>query len=131
MTDEFVELIQAIRKEQANIGILWDSSHVALNKEDFIESLEKCHEYVYGIHLANAVLEPEHELFGDHHMPMGAPGFLTEEYIASFLKDVKAKAWFENRSIYLAVEVASTETQDPWDTHAQSQKCLMSALENL
>lgn len=76
-TREAVEIMKNVHAICQNVLISWDSAHVALNQENVMRSLEQSFAYVGQIHLANAVLDRSSDAYGDWHMPMGEPGFLT------------------------------------------------------
>lgn len=78
-TDEAVAILKKVHESCTNVLISWDAAHVALNGEDVVESLDMAFDYVGHIHFANAILDRGNAAFGDWHMPMGTPGFLTEE----------------------------------------------------
>lgn len=78
-TSEAVEIMKKVHETCNNVLISWDAAHVALNRESVTESLEQSFAYVGQIHLANAVLDRSSDAYGDWHMPMGVPGFLTAQ----------------------------------------------------
>lgn len=88
-TNEFVPLINRIRQLFDNISISWDTAHIALCGDDVFESLTASQDLIDGIHLSNAVLDPSNKMFGDHHIRIGKPGFLTIEMIASIFEKAK------------------------------------------
>ena len=85
-TDEAVAILKQVHETCDNVLISWDAAHVALNGEDVVVSLDQAFDYVGQIHLANAVLDRSSSAFGDWHMAMGAPGFLTETVAAELAR---------------------------------------------
>lgn len=85
-TDETVALLNRVQEKYSNVGIAFDTAHAALNGENIFEALEKGKDLIHQIHFSNAVLAPNSELYGDFHMDIGEPGFLTLDKIAAILK---------------------------------------------
>ena len=89
-SSDSVMLMEKVNKIHNNCLLSWDSAHMALNKEDLSESLSVCGKYIGHIHLANAILDPAMEGYGDWHMAMGAPGFLDVKCGRKILRDTAA-----------------------------------------
>lgn len=81
-TDEALIFIEDIRRQVPEFFLAFDTSHLRLLGEDPIDSLRKAASVIGQIHLANCVPDPGHPRYGDHHMPLGSPGFLDRNYIA-------------------------------------------------
>jgi len=126
-TGEFVTLAGRVAAEHANFGLCWDTSHVALCGDDLFQSLSASRRHVLQIHLANAVLDRGEPGFGDHHMPVGTPGFLTIEEIAGLFARAAGIGLFDAGELPVAVETRSAEGADPWATVAGCQKVLREA----
>ena len=103
-TDETVALLSRVQKKHDNIGIAFDTAHAALNGEDIFEALEKGKSLIHQIHFSNAVLDTNSELYGDFHMEIGAPGFLTIEKIGAILRKADELKIQEN-GLRVAAEV--------------------------
>ncbi len=56
-TREVVELMARLRRQFPNVGVSWDTAHVALCDEDILQSFKTAHSYIRQIHLADAVLD--------------------------------------------------------------------------
>lgn len=126
-TSEFVPFIRRVRKHYANVGICWDSAHVALCGEDVGESLTAAADLVSQMHLSNAVLDRSRPGFGDHHMPMGSPGFLTVDVIAELLAIGVEVGLLGQSGPCIAVEVRTLEAGDPWANVEQCAAALQQA----
>ncbi|MGJ9459625.1 sugar phosphate isomerase/epimerase family protein [Oceanobacillus sp. CF4.6] len=85
-TYETVDLLTRVQKDYGNVGIAFDTAHAALNGEDIFEALEKGKDLIHQIHFSNAVLDTTSKLYGDFHMEIGEPGFLTGEKISAILQ---------------------------------------------
>lgn len=89
-SDEAVRLVRLADMGRNECLLSWDSAHAALNGERLKESLCTSASYLGHIHLANAVLNPELDGYGDWHMQMGEPGFLDVTCGAGILADAAA-----------------------------------------
>ena len=109
---EATDLMKKVNGHYKNCYLSWDSAHVALNKEDLRESLEICAPYIGHLHLANAILDPKKEGYGDWHMAMGEPGFLDVAKGQEILKNA-AQIIAKPQGIGVAVESRCQVGQDP------------------
>lgn len=104
-TDETLDLLLRVQKHSDNIGIAFDTAHAALNGEDIIEALEKAHKLIHQIHFSNAVVDKDSDLYGDYHMEIGEPGFLTESRITEILQKAKELEIQAGKGLRVAGEV--------------------------
>ena len=113
---EALSLIDHTRLDSSQIGICWDSAHTALCGEDLIESLSALRGHIAQIHISNAVLDRSDKNFGDLHMAIGSPGFMTIEKAAEVLRSCTRMGLFNAKTVCVAVENRSEEGADPWAT---------------
>ena len=113
-TAEFVPLIQRVREKHSNIGVCWDSAHISLCDDDLFDSLTASGKLVLQMHLSNAVLQRTSPDFGDHHMPVGPPGFLTIETIAAIFQKALALGISGRNRPNIAIEVRTKKDEDSW-----------------
>lgn len=104
-TEETLELLARVQSTYDNVGMAFDTAHAALNDEDIFESLEKGKDLIHQIHFSNAVLDMKNELYGDFHMEIGEPGFLTEEKISAMLQKANELGIQAEHGLRVAVEV--------------------------
>lgn len=109
-TDEAVTLFARVRESFSNIGFAFDTTHAALNREDIFAALKLAQSYIRQIHFSNAVLDPHDALYGDHHMPIGKPGFLDIDSIKAILQKAEDLGLADN-GMRVAVEVRGTTQQ--------------------
>ncbi len=128
-TKEAADLIRRVRESHPNAGLSWDTAHAALCVEDLLESLSVYHEYMAQMHLANAVLDPAQPGHGDHHMPPGLPGFLTDNRMAEILRCAISTGFFGESRPTVSVEMRTPEGGDPWVTEAMGRQAMMRAWE--
>lgn len=127
-TDETVEWMKALRPDCPKLYLAWDSAHVSLNQEDLAESLALAAPLISQLHLANAILDPQAQGYGDYHMKFGEPGFLTTESAAHIIRTAMSlELPKELGPISLAVEMRTTEQDDLWDNERQCREFLQSA----
>jgi hydroxypyruvate isomerase len=123
-----LEMIDRIREHYENIGLVFDTAHTALNNEDIFEALSLTRAQIRGIHLSNAVLDQSSDLYGDNHIPIGEPGFLTEEVIKQFL--VKAAEVIDHE-VNVAIEVRSKTGENCSEVEKIVRSIQCSAMNNL
>lgn len=127
-TDETVEWMRALRPDCPKLYLAWDSAHVALNEEDLIESLTLAAPLISQLHLANAILDPRAQGYGDYHMKFGEPGFLTPHKAAQIIRTALSLRLPEELGpISLAVEMRSAAHDDLWDNERQAREFLQNA----
>ncbi|POT55701.1 hypothetical protein C3432_21975 [Citrobacter amalonaticus] len=127
-TDETVDWMKALRPDCPKLYLAWDSAHVALNEEDLIESLATAAPLISQLHLANAILDPQAQGYGDYHMKFGKPGFLTAGKAAQIIRTaLSLKLPEELGPISLAIEMRSADQDDLWNNERQAREFLQSA----
>ncbi len=128
-TDETVEWMRQLRVDCPHLYLAWDSAHVALNEENLADSLAQAATLISQLHLANAILDPRAQGYGDYHMKFGEPGFLTPATAAHIIKTANALPLpGELGPISIAVEMRTTEHDDLWDIERQCRAFLQGAL---
>ncbi len=125
-TEEAVALLSRVRQQYLNAGIAFDTAHAALNGEDIEQAIVLAGSCLEQIHFSNAILDKESEGYGDHHMPIGLPGFLTTEKIASILRAVGQPNDPEGKGVRIAMEVRSHEQSDI-EQNAKSARTILEA----
>jgi len=80
-TDRFEKFLQRFDDtdliKNDRLSLCYDCAHFALNEDVFSESIPRLAKYTSKIHLSNAVLDKNSTQYGDHHMPLGEPGFMN------------------------------------------------------
>lgn len=123
---EALSLIKAL--QPLPVYIAWDSAHVALNEEDLHESIQLGDRFTAQGHLANAVLDKNDPLYGDHHMMFGAPGFLTDDTAAAIVKTFTQLTPPDDVPLTIAVEVNMPTIDEGWLVEQDARKFLQKAL---
>jgi sugar phosphate isomerase/epimerase len=118
---EAVALMDAVALP--HIGLAWDSAHAALNNEDLEQTIESARRHIRQIHLSNAVLDSTSPLFGDHHMPIGTPGFLDYERILCLFKC--QRRILDTPAVRVAVETKTPPGADPFLLEQSNRQILI------
>ncbi len=129
--DESVHLIARVQKEHKNVGLAFDTAHSALNGENVVDAIQVAKPYVQQIHFSNAVLNPKSELYGDHHMQIGQPGFLDNEKIINILKMVDELEVRSESGLRVAVESRTLDKEKLEDSALRTKKILEKSLKSL
>ena len=127
-TSEAMAVLDAVRRTYPNVLLSWDSAHVALNGENLLQSLSQSFCHVGQIHLSNAVLSRTAPDFGDWHMPMGAPGFLTAE-MAFAIAACAAKRLPDGKTMGISVESRSHTADEVLKNEEKNRRFLQAVLE--
>lgn len=130
-TDYIVDFFERLRAENKikKISVCIDTAHIILNNESVIKSMERLSKYSQRIHLANVVLDQDSKLFGDKHLSMGKPGFLSREVAEEFLKRAD-ELDFRSESVYVAVEVRGRKEDDLFKLEKENRDFLLNSLPN-
>ncbi|WP_040203671.1 sugar phosphate isomerase/epimerase family protein [Neobacillus jeddahensis] len=108
---ETVPLLSDVAETYQNIGLAFDTAHAALNGEDVCQAMEMAKAQIHQIHFSNAVLDQTSALYGDNHMPIGKPGFLTVEKISDILRKADELSLQAENGLRVAVEVRGKDQE--------------------
>lgn len=112
-TPEAVALAQAMARHGAAMSLCLDTSHMTLNGEDIVDCLALAGSYADTLHFCNCVTDPGHPLYGDHHPPLGAPGYLDVPEMARLMAAAVRIGFFTpERRIEVCVEVFNHNAGD-------------------
>lgn len=91
---EVIPLVEEVRRDYPEFGLVVDQSHLAQLGEDPARVIPRCAPYIWDYHLANVVLDdPAHPQYGDKHPRFGvAGGRVGIRELASYLRLMKATA---------------------------------------
>ncbi|MCJ1908336.1 sugar phosphate isomerase/epimerase family protein [Planococcus ruber] len=123
-TEDTYNILSTVKKNHPNIGYAFDTAHAALNEEEIETAIELAGPLINQLHLSNAVLNPVDPLYGDHHIPLGAPGFLTYERAVSILEKVKMQGLFAAKPFRISIEVRTNENENAHSTELQAKQFL-------
>lgn len=122
----FMKLLPVEAVTKGDVCLCWDSAHMALNEDDFESSFAKLAPYIVRVHFANAVLDKQSNLYGDHHLDFCEEGFLNLES-AHEIKRLMDK--YLTGDITVAVEIREKERDHAWQLEAESYTFLMQVLQ--
>jgi len=110
--DETVQLLSRVKEKYQNIGLAFDTAHAALNGEEILDAMELAKSQIHQIHFSNAVLDQTSPLYGDYHMEIGEPGFLTVERISDILRKADELSLQSEKGLRVAVEVRGKDLEN-------------------
>jgi sugar phosphate isomerase/epimerase len=111
-TNEAVALVD--RLSAPNLGLCVDTAHMYLNGEVVEDFLADVAPITGEFHFSNCVLENNHPLRGDHHIPFGPPGWLDEDAIARILlAGQQAGMWSPKKPTRTFCEIRRPEAMAP------------------
>ncbi len=128
-TDYVVDFFERLENQDKlkRISVCIDTAHIVLNNECAAKSMERLSKYSQRIHLANAVLDRENELFGDKHIRMGSPGFLNQKVAIKLLNEA-ANLRFRSEKVYVAIEVRGQEDDNLFKLEEENREFLLQSL---
>ena len=127
-TTEAIDLMRSVQRTADNIGLCLDTAHVTLNGEDPVESLTESMDWLREFHFCNCVDDPEHELYGDRHLPFGEPGVFTVDAVAAVMRGaVEARFFTPERRPRVFCEVLNAEDRPAGEIIQHCRQTLESA----
>ena len=129
-TNEAATFIYQLREWVPEMYLVYDVAHIKLLGEDPLESLSVAIDVMSEIHLANCVDDPKSTLFGDNHMPIGEPGFLTSNYINDLFNKGFALGFLGPSKPIVSPEVLCGSDEDPWLIEKNGRENLSDAVIN-
>lgn len=99
--------------ENQRFTLCWDSAHVALNENDFRESLKYLAPYISRIHFSDAMTDKNNPEYGDNHRPFDDLGLMnvsTAKEIIEIFNSYKN----QSKKIFVACEVRTKNKEKSW-----------------
>ncbi len=121
-TADAAALIEALGAAHPNLRLAWDTAHAALSGDDLETALRRAYPLLAQIHLANVIVDPDHDDYGDHHRALGAPGLLTPERIAALFRLLAELRQEDRPPPYLSFEVRTRPGDDPAATERHTRQ---------
>ena len=123
------QVAQEISKEHDNFGLLVDLSHIPLLRESPEEALAPVKEYLAGVHIGNAIIDPDLPGYGDNHPAFGTPGSANDvEEVADFLRTLLDLGFLDGRARpIVSFEIKPSEGQDPLVVIANAERVMKQA----
>lgn len=119
-TLRMINRLEALGYDENNYIITFDTAHVALNEDDFDESIKKLSKYIYKFHFANAILDKDDSDYGDNHMSFDR-GFINESLAQHLLSIVKLNC---KHDVEVAVEIREKDINHAWTLENVTYKFL-------
>jgi sugar phosphate isomerase/epimerase len=113
-TREVAKIIGDLRRDHANIGLTFDTSHILQLKEDLPATYRAVKDVIAHVHLSNCLLnDPSSPFYGDKHPPYGLEGGeIGVSALAGFLKTLHEAGHFR-RTFPTGKPVLSLEVITP------------------
>ena len=123
------EVAQEVSKTYDNFGLLVDLSHTPLLKESPQEALAPVKDYLAGIHLGNAVIDPACPGYGDNHPIFGTPGSANDvPEVAEFLRTLLDIGYLDGQKRpIVSFEIKPMDGQDSMVMIANAKRVLSQA----
>jgi len=127
-TGEAIEICRRLAGSGLQLVLCIDTAHLILNREDVVGAVEKARPHMVDFHFCNAVTDTSEPLFGDRHLPFGAPGEVDVDVIAGIMAAFGRSGFLsgENRP-RIFCEVMTPDDWDPMATVAHCQDTLEQA----
>jgi sugar phosphate isomerase/epimerase len=124
-----LRIAREVRKGHDNFGLLVDLSHIPLLKESPDEALVPVKDFLTGVHVGNAVMDPSCAGYGDNHPIFGSPGSVnTVKEVAEFLTTLLRIGFLtaEKRPM-VSFEIKPMPGQDPLVVIANAKRVMAQA----
>lgn len=122
---EAAAICAQLRRQGQRVELCLDTAHMLLNGESPAAALALCRPFVFELHLCNCVTEPGHPLYGDRHLPFGAPGRIDAVAAAALLAAAVADGFLNDRDRpTLQCEVLNTRGERPEVMIAEARRFL-------
>lgn len=134
-TREFAHLLRDLRRQNPNLGLTFDTSHILQLKEDLAATYLEVRDVIAHIHLSNCVIhDPSSPFYGDKHPPYGFAGSeIGIEEMAAFLKLLKDSGHFARPfptgKAVLSLEVITPAGQSPEGNLSEAKEAFQRAWE--
>ena len=126
-----VAVLDKVAATAPAVKLGWDSGHVTLNKEQLADSLALAKPFISEVHISNPVLDAASPSFGDSHIPLGSPGRLTLDGMATILRLLRDAGLLARPELGVAVEIRTPPGGDPWTTERMGRDALLAAMERI
>lgn len=111
--------------KEGKLGITYDTAHFALNEAELEDAVQRLAKYITKIHLSNAVTDKDSDLYGDHHIPLGDPGFMNLETGKEVLEVIEE---YGSGEISVSAEVRTHNKEDAWESEETLYKFISELL---
>jgi len=97
-TVEAVAICRRLATKQLRLALCLDTAHLILNGEDTVECVGLARDFITEFHFCDPVLDRASPVYGDLHLPFGAPGVVGLDEISTVMTGL-------HRSGYLTASV--------------------------
>ncbi len=134
-TREAGQLLRSLRRDQTNLGLTFDTSHILQLGEGLPATYAAVQDVIAHIHLSNCLIkDPASPFYGDKHPPYGMAGSeVGIREIAAFLKVLKEAGHFARTfptgKPVLSLEVITPAGRSPEATLGEAKEAFLKAWE--
>jgi sugar phosphate isomerase/epimerase len=120
---------EAVSSDCSNFGLLVDLSHIPLLNESPEQALVPVKKYIAGLHIGNAVIDPECDGYGDNHAIFGTPGSANDvPEVVEFLRVLLDTGILDGKQRpIISFEIKPMEGQDPLMIIANAKRVMQEA----
>ena len=127
-TDEAVGICRRLASKNLRLALCLDTAHLILNGEDTIAAVASARDFITEFHFCNPVTDRNSPVFGDQHLPFGAPGVVGIHEIAVFMSGLRQTGYLSPEvrpRVYC--EVMQSGDMTPLAVVAHCQDALLTA----
>jgi sugar phosphate isomerase/epimerase len=134
-TLEVAQRLRDLRRQNSNLGLTFDTSHILQLKEDLPSTYRQVQDVIAHIHLSNCLIrDPSSPFYGDKHPPYGLAGSeIGTPELAAFLKALKDGGHFSRTfptgKPVLSLEVITPSGETPEGALAEAKEAFLKAWE--
>jgi sugar phosphate isomerase/epimerase len=88
-TPEAVAICRRLAAKKLRLALCIDTAHLILNGEDTVESVALARDFITEFHFCNPVTDRASPVYGDQHLPFGAPGVVGLDEVAAFMAGLR------------------------------------------
>lgn len=92
-TPEAVAICRRLAKRQLCLALCLDTAHLILNQEDTVAAVAQARDFITEFHFCNPVLDRASAVYGDRHIPFGAPGVVCQPEITAFMSGLHREGY--------------------------------------
>lgn len=127
-TPEAVAICRRLAAQQLRLVLCLDTAHLILNNEDTVAAVAQARDFITEFHFCNPVINRSSPVYGDRHIPFGAPGVVGLPEITAFMTGLQRDDYLSpavRPRVYCEVMQASPMT--PLQVIAHCQDALLNA----
>ncbi len=93
-TAEAVGICERLAARGIELELCVDTAHLVLNEESPVRAVTQARKHIAEFHFCNCCVDRSHPMFGDRHLPFGAPGVVDEAQIGAWMRQLRQLDFF-------------------------------------